>query len=266
MNLSVGNIPNNRLAFTNRVYLSPSDITAILPTYDSQAHTNLNIVLINDTPYTVASHHDIPMGSIGMNGLQRRRDFLAVGNAVKVQSGFGVDFPALGSIVFVVNLLSKKATGRAKDVDTNSLAVEMLTQYEGQVFAQGVTLAMSFEGTTLEIVVGSMEKVDLGAGKQQNDMLFGQLLAPTDITFSKAKGSQLVDLKGEKLSGGGAGGANNIFLRDFDFEKLGIGGLNAEFNEIFRRAFASRIWPSHIIKQMGISHVRGMLLFGPPGW
>ncbi|EEC47906.1 predicted protein, partial [Phaeodactylum tricornutum CCAP 1055/1] len=57
----------------------------------------------------------------------------------------------------------------------------------------------------------------------------------------------------------------NIFLNDFDFEKLGIGGLDAEFNRIFRRAFASRIWPPHIIQQMGIAHVRGMLLYGPPG-
>ena len=59
---------------------------------------------------------------------------------------------------------------------------------------------------------------------------------------------------------GGSGAANTIFLSDFDFEKLGIGGLDAEFNQIFRRAFASRIWPAHVIKQMGINHVRGMLV------
>ena len=49
------------------------------------------------------------------------------------------------------------------------------------------------------------------------------------------------------------------------FAKLGIGGLGSEFDTIFRRAFASRIYPAHIIQQMGISHVRGMLLYGPPG-
>jgi vesicle-fusing ATPase len=48
-------------------------------------------------------------------------------------------------------------------------------------------------------------------------------------------------------------------------DKLGIGGLGAEFNQIFRRAFASRMFPAHIVKQLGINHVRGMLLFGPPG-
>lgn len=34
---------------------------------------------------------------------------------------------------------------------------------------------------------------------------------------------------------------------------------------MFRRAFASRIWPSHIIQELGIMHVRDMLLYGPLG-
>jgi hypothetical protein len=38
--------------------------------------------------------------------------------------------------------------------------------------------------------------------------------------------------------------------------KLGIGGLTSEFNQIFRRAFASRVFPGHIVKQLGINHVR----------
>ena len=52
---------------------------------------------------------------------------------------------------------------------------------------------------------------------------------------------------------------------DWRFEDMGIGGLDAEFNAIFRRAFASRLFPPQLIAQMGIKHVRGMLLYGPPG-
>jgi SpoVK/Ycf46/Vps4 family AAA+-type ATPase len=37
-----------------------------------------------------------------------------------------------------------------------------------------------------------------------------------------------------------------------------------EFADIFRRAFASRIFPS-LVNELGIKHVRGMLLYGPPG-
>lgn len=46
---------------------------------------------------------------------------------------------------------------------------------------------------------------------------------------------------------------------------MGIGGLEKEFSEIFRRAFASRIIPPELIKQLGCKHVKGILLYGPPG-
>ena len=40
---------------------------------------------------------------------------------------------------------------------------------------------------------------------------------------------------------------------DWDFNKMGIGGLDKEFNAIFRRAFASRVFPPEIIEQLGTS-------------
>ena len=45
---------------------------------------------------------------------------------------------------------------------------------------------------------------------------------------------------------------------------MGIGGLGVQFETMFRRAFASRIFPG-LVKELGINHVRGILLFGPPG-
>ena len=38
---------------------------------------------------------------------------------------------------------------------------------------------------------------------------------------------------------------------------MGIGGLDAEFGSIFRRAFASRLFPPTVIAQLGIKHVKG---------
>jgi len=175
---------------------------------------------------------------------------------------------ALATLELTVDLLAKRSAGRGppRELDTERLASDVLLSYEGQIFEVGRVVAMDFEGTKLEITVKDLGQMDVGgkgSGGGRYDSM-GQLLGPTDITFEKAKGSTAIALTGSKVSGGG-GGASNIFLKDFDFEKLGIGGLDSEFNEIFRRAFASRIWPAHIIKQMGINHVRGMLLYGPPG-
>jgi vesicle-fusing ATPase len=37
-----------------------------------------------------------------------------------------------------------------------------------------------------------------------------------------------------------------------NFEEMGIGGLDKEFQTIFRRAFASRVYPPALVKQMGL--------------
>jgi len=52
---------------------------------------------------------------------------------------------------------------------------------------------------------------------------------------------------------------------NFNTESLGIGGLDKEFAEICRRAFVSRLFSEETIKQLGQSHIKGILLYGPPG-
>lgn len=57
----------------------------------------------------------------------------------------------------------------------------------------------------------------------------------------------------------------NIFNTNFSMDSLGIGGLDEELTNLFRRAFASRRLPHTIIEKYGIKHVKGILLYGPPG-
>ena len=174
-----------------------------------------------------------------------------------------------------VDLLVKKSNnatnnGKPREIDTDRLAADFCMNYEGHVFEVGQVLAMDFEGIKLELSVSGVSPMDLegnggtsdvnGNGDGGGKATVGQFVAPTNLTFTRPQGgSNLITLAGDKVAGG-SGAANTIFLSDFDFENLGIGGLDAEFNQIFRRAFASRIWPAHVIKQMGINHVRGMLV------
>ncbi len=58
---------------------------------------------------------------------------------------------------------------------------------------------------------------------------------------------------------------NNKILKNINFNDLGIGGMNNELNELFRRSFNSRLLPSNVIKKYNIKHVKGILLHGPPG-
>lgn len=56
-----------------------------------------------------------------------------------------------------------------------------------------------------------------------------------------------------------------IFKQDINLESLEIGGLDDEFRTIFRRAFSSRMLSKKVMDDIGIHHVRGILLHGPPG-
>lgn len=83
----------------------------------------------------------------------------------------------------------------------------------------------------------------------------------TSIIFEKGEGSSI------NLTGSAKGKVvrQSIINPDWDFSKMGIGGLDTQFNAIFRRAFASRVFPPEIMEQLGCKHVKGILLFGPPG-
>lgn len=50
---------------------------------------------------------------------------------------------------------------------------------------------------------------------------------------------------------------NAILAPNFRFEDMGIGGLDAEFAAIFRRAFASRVFPRDLVEKLGVQHVKG---------
>lgn len=56
-----------------------------------------------------------------------------------------------------------------------------------------------------------------------------------------------------------------LFKEDFNFAALGIGGLDEQMKTIFRRAFASRMFPPSFVRELGLTHVKGMVLYGPPG-
>lgn len=66
-----------------------------------------------------------------------------------------------------------------------------------------------------------------------------------------------------KISGGAQ--EKKLFKKNFNFNELGIGGLDKQFDTIFRRAFNSRRYSPEDIEAYGIKHVKGLLLHGPPG-
>lgn len=57
-----------------------------------------------------------------------------------------------------------------------------------------------------------------------------------------------------KLKGAAGNRTNKLFERGFNFQALGIGGLDKEFSDIFRRAFSSRVFPADVVRKARLSH------------
>ncbi|EGO27733.1 hypothetical protein SERLADRAFT_461671 [Serpula lacrymans var. lacrymans S7.9] len=158
------------------------------------------------------------------------------------------------------------------EVDEQYSADEMTKNFmkacSGIIFAPDEVLTFDFHGQKLKLVVRAVGLLELadeqqrGASRGGSSRLppMGILMDKTDVTFMKA-GDSLIKIR----SSAKKAAPNAILAPNFKFEDMGIGGLDSEFSSIFRRAFASRVFPPTLVEKLGIQHVKGILLHGPPG-
>ncbi|KAK3941726.1 P-loop containing nucleoside triphosphate hydrolase protein [Diplogelasinospora grovesii] len=172
----------------------------------------------------------------------------------------------LGSMDLEIGFASAK---KVVDIqyDQDELADLFTTSYQGQIFAPGQRLLMDVKNVPLAILVKTVTLLDPTMEKQSSEAptlsdasARGILAKMTTIGFYKDPKTPMKLKASNKRPA-----ANAIISPDFKFENMGIGGLDNEFSTIFRRAFASRIFPPGLIDKLGIMHVKGMLLYGPPG-
>ncbi|KAA8493624.1 Vesicle-fusing ATPase [Porphyridium purpureum] len=261
VSLNVVSSPSQELARQNRAFLHAADFDALFGKRAAGA-ARVAHACIGDFVYVVQALDAAALasGAIAFNSIQRRELKVALNDRVDV-SAFGWHERAVKAfgINFEVELVSKSRD--AVDVEHAEIEQLLIKSGVGAVFTVCQKWIIDLYGTALTLRVTSILQVggDGGAGSTVDRAEFS---ATTQAYFSKSPGSSL-KIKGE--SSMGAQQARQIFKPDFDFEKLGIGGLDKEFGQIFRRAFASRVFPPSIIAKLGINHVKGMLLFGPPG-
>ncbi|KAL1498238.1 hypothetical protein ABEB36_009069 [Hypothenemus hampei] len=120
---------------------------------------------------------------------------------------------------------------------------------------------MKIERFTQKILAANIGALKEGRDAKPKKARIGQIIPNTTVQFEKAENTSL-NLVGKSK---GMVVRQSIINPDWDFQKMGIGGLSKEFNAIFRRAFASRVFPPEIVEQLGCKHVKGILLYGPPG-
>ncbi|KAJ3157941.1 transport between ER and Golgi ATPase protein [Geranomyces variabilis] len=262
--LRVAKSPNEALARTNCVCMNPRDLDP-----------NARFITIEDHfAFTVRPCEEVAPGTIAPTAFHRKYASLSVNQDVRVRpfDPF-MENPNcyLGTITLQVSFL-RKSFESSESYDIAEMQQIFLNSFDGQIFAEGQTLTFDFHATDLLVEVVGTNLVDFDSlaggaaaaapaqGGGGNRPRRGLLMKQTNVQFTKAADSS-IRLKGDKK-----GSAPNALLQsNFNFEELGIGGLGSEFSHIFRRAFASRIFPPSIVEKLGIQHVKGILLYGPPG-
>ncbi|KAL9122614.1 MAG: hypothetical protein Q9187_000828 [Circinaria calcarea] len=253
--------PANQFTFGNIVAVSPFDFP---PSRDGGDFH----VILNDLYVLSARLFDgFPQGYISLSDPMRTWASISLQDVVSVKlydpfTEGGHRY--LGSVDAEIGFAGKKSTEAPFDQD--ELAQYFTKNYENQIFAPGQRLIMDYKSLPLLFIIKTVQLGDLSMNK---DYVAESLTIPTargiltrgtHMNFFKDARSG-INLKASTRRPA----ANAILQPSFKFEDMGIGGLDKEFSAIFRRAFASRIFPPGLIQNMGVQHVKGILLYGSPG-
>ncbi|KAI8065418.1 P-loop containing nucleoside triphosphate hydrolase protein [Gongronella butleri] len=265
--MKVRQCPSEDMALTNFVYVAPG-------TFD----TSIHFVLLDDHfAFTVRPHQQVAPGDIVINNTARKWCQFSNEQPVTVvpyDPSVDGDDMYLGGLRLEIDY-RKKSAASDRDLDTDQLAQVFTMNFVNQMFTAGQPVTMDFQGTLFQCRVMDVDLVDIRvltqgaagpdyAQTRRGGAPRGILMRQSSVEFAKAPNS-LVRLKGSKKVSGARSQAKQLIRADFKFEDLGIGGLDDEFSAIFRRAFASRIFPPSIVEKLGVQHVKGLLLYGPPG-
>ena len=228
------------LAMTNKVYVSAADHGTLGSVGGSIYLECAGFVFL-----ATSDGCQIPLGAIGLNSVQRRLVKGSLGDLVTVSVFQPKKMVALSSAAIEVDFVVKKAGRTMVTVDGPELSAFLTQRFGQQYLTTGQQFAAEFQGNNYVFTVASLEAVAIETGSGDK-VGRGMLVPQTQLLLSKAAGTPI------QLSGLETQSRSTMFKADFSFEKMGIGGLDKEFSDIFRRAFASRVFPAAVIKKMQV--------------
>lgn len=251
--------PTDELSLTNCAVIN-----------EKEPHFEQHVTVRNLTHkyvFTLRRHPSVSSGSIAFSLPQRKWAGLSIGQEVEVTDyKFDKSKQCISTMTVEIDFLQKKSID-SNPYDSDSLASEFIQHFNNQAFSVGQQLVFSFCDKLFSLLIKDIEAMDpsilkgeQGSGKKPKIQI-GLLLGNGQVLFDKSESSSMTLVGKSKTRGS----RQSIISPDWNFERMGIGGLDKEFSDIFRRAFASRVFPPDIVEQMGCKHVKGILLFGPPG-
>ncbi|TKR93736.1 hypothetical protein L596_008140 [Steinernema carpocapsae] len=264
--MKVSKCPTDELATTNCAIVNREDFDA-----NKVKHVEVQTGPVHRFVFSIRNHPNVSPGEIAFSTPQRFWAQLSLTQDVNVTPFAFSANDYIGTITLITDFRTKKQTP-SEPLDSDHMAREFSMTFANQAFTSGQQLVFAYSVPKIEkqvmlnITVKEMQVADInaatgGARAATDKITMGCLLPNAPVIFEKAEGSQM-NLIGKSK---GKTAYRALINPDWDFQKMGIGGMDNEFSAIFRRAFSSRLFPPECIEQLGMKHVRGILLYGPPG-
>ena len=254
-------IPSDELTTRNALFTNFKDLSMIKEKTGSK---NKVYVKVKGKILEVQGANDIQDGCIAMGLLFRK--MLGVGSTISDEVNFEYMYDRqppktnLTHVKFKVTLRDRREE-TLKLEDTQIIEI-IKNKYVGSPINSGHVLFLVIGDGRFSIEASELEIDPLGPlneneGGKRYLVNFGFLANDTNIELSSDSSNLKITSKVMK--------AKALTKFGFNFNEMGVGGLDQEISNIFRRAFTTRLYPAAYLEKYGIHHVKGILLYGPPG-
>jgi len=133
-----------------------------------------------------------------------------------------------------------------------------LGHFSDETFSAGQMMVCKMGNIWIKFTVLECLKADMEDERGYKEVAYGEISNRTDIQYTPYLNNQRLVWKAMNKK-------FKMLGPNFDALEMGVGGLAKQFEKIFRTAFASRFVPPTLQKELGVTHIKGMLLYGPPG-
>eukprot|EP00605_Chrysophyceae_sp_TOSAG23-4_P002555 GSChrysophyteH1.ASY1.ANO1.2820.1 assembled CDS len=252
LNLKVSTLPASKseYAFLDKAFVSPATFKEV------EASAENKYLLVKDDVFLLGYSDAIPNGELCVSLPQRLNAKLQM-QPYSCQSFRVEQAPLISAVTLAIDVLKKGDSVARFEIEGSHFTAHVRSLLNAHILKPGQSIPTKYRGKKLSIIVQAVQQGSPGSGVVSSSGLLDSSLSQVELVLAAggaASGLVLKDGKTRRLE----------FKSNFNFEEMGIGGLDEQFTSMFRKAFATRMFPG-IVSKMGMNHVRGMLLYGPPG-
>ncbi len=232
---------DKKVQLKNCVFVHPSDLNNNVKIYAKLTNVKNSNVLYS----IVEAEESIKPDFIGMNTIFRQKIYVPLNDSIIMEELNKKQIPLLKKVIVNVRSQSKKKYSDAILLNAINESV-YFNEFIGNM-NQEFPLRYKDEEENVDLIYIRFDHL---LNESENELEYGLFeKGKTEVIFTGE------NVKSEKL----------FKISDLSFEKIGVGGLDFQFEEIFRRAFLSHMIPKKLHEKLGVQHTKGILLYGPAG-